>query len=230
MLKKTLSLGFVIVICLCATLDTFAQITPIETIGGGMNMRIRDRTTAISIPYEPYFNIEASMMNIELFNGERPEGFYRYNLEQEVLEKSNSDETIEAGQIKSFRILNGDGTVAQTFVNIKTLWPKSEYLGFFEQVDENFTVVVKHYLEQKAADYDPTLNMGNPYDRVEKEIEVYYRVIDKWFLAPDSRKKFIAALSEFQSTSDLKKFMKKNKLKVANPKDIAKVIDFVTNN
>ena len=230
MTKRISSIALFSMICLFASIDVFGQVTPIEIFQQGNNLRVRDRTGTIAIPYEPYLYDMANMMRIELFSGEKIEGFYRYNLETESLENSSAEETLEPGVIKNFRVTKSDGSSTQTFVNIKALWPDSEYLGFFEQVDENFTTVVKHYLQYKPADYNANMNMGNPYDRVEKEIEIYYRVLNKWYLAPQAKKQFIEALSEFKAPEDIKKFIKKNKIKMAIPSDVAKVIDYVANN
>ena len=232
MSKKISLIAVIIVVGLMSSLETMAQITPIEFIGiqGGTVNRIRNRTEKFMIPYVPHLNFEAQMMKIELVDGGTEEGFYKYNLETEELEKSNSEKILKPADIKSFIIQDGTGKTAQTFVNIQIIWPESEYLGFFEVVDEKFSAVIKYYLEFKPADYNPTMDIGNPNDRVEQEIEMYYRIINKWYLLPDSKKKFVEALSEFKASGDIKKFMKKNKFKMTDPKRVAKVVDFVANN
>lgn len=228
MTKKLYSIVLYTAICLFTSLDVLGQITPIEIFQYGNNVRVRDRTGTISIPYEPYLYTEFKFMEVELLDGTQKEGMYKYNLETESLEKTGSSEVINASQIKGFRINNVEGQ--QYFVNIKVIWPKNEYLGFFEQIDDGFNTVVKHYLQFKPADYNANMDMGNPYDRVEKEIEIYLRVLNKWYLAPDNKKQLIEIMSEFMAQDQVKKYIKKNKIKPNNPQDLAKLVDYVTKN
>lgn len=233
MSKKLYHLTCLIVLGLITSIDLSAQgMRAIEFIPGGNGMILRDRTGGanISIPYEPYFILEAKMMEIELFSGDEKEGFYKYNLEDETLENTSSDEILKAGKVKSFKIMDGLEGKTHTFVNMKVVWPKNNYIGFFEQVDDNFTTIVKHFLEFKPADYDAKTGMGNPYDRVEQEIEMYFRVINEWFLVPKTKKQLITALSEFKAEADIKKFMRKNKIKIDDPQSIFKLVDYACYN
>lgn len=228
-MKKRTNMKFILMFIIgFLVFEAEAQITPIDYINNNGRFTIRSRVPFdIDIPYEPYLNSEARFATLELLEGDSVEGFYKYNLETESLENVNSDEIYTLRDVKRFSFAATENEPAESFVNIRLVWPTSEYGGFFRNVNNSDFVKVKHYLEYLEADYDPKLDVGNPYNRVEKSQEFYVKLNNQWTSIPQRRNPFINAMAAYIDEKELKKFIRKNRIKLDEAEDVAKVIDFI---
>ncbi len=211
--------------------DLAAQITPIDYISGAGRFTIRSRVPMnIMIPYEPHLYMDERMTKIELLDGTMIEGFYKYNVENETLEHASSEQIYSLKEVKRFWFLQSGDKPEEAFVNIRLVWPKSEYGGFFKTVKSSEYVWIKYYLEFKPRDYDPVMDMGNPYDRVEMANEFYINLNDVWTAVPQTKGDFFKLMAPYADEAPLKKFMRKNKIKLTEAEDLGKVINWVAKN
>mgnify|MGYP001061661392 CR=1 len=212
-------------------IDGYAQITPIDMTNTGGRVRIRSRIpNANAIPYEPYLNMDARMTTLQLLEGDSLQGFFKYNVETESLESAQGDKIYTYRDVRWFRFEKTADLPEESFINIRLVWPVSEYGGFFKNVIGSDYVKVKYYLDYLEADYDPKMDVGNRYDRVEMAKEFYVKINNEWTAIPQRRNPFLDKMSQYTDEKDLKKFIRKNNLDLDEGPDIAKIIDYIAAN
>ncbi len=207
-----------------------AQITPIDYINNAGRFTIRSRVPMNTlIPYEPYLFLEDRMAKIELLDSTIIEGFYKYNVENESLEHSSSEQIYTLKDVKRFWFSKNLKYPEESFVNIRLVWPTSEYGGFFQTVSNSEFVFVKYFLEFKPRDYNAVMDVGNPYDRVEMSKEFYIQLNGKWTALPQTKSDLYKALSPYVEESKLKKFIRKERIKLDEPNDVGTLINWIAN-
>lgn len=184
----------------------------------------------VTIPYEPYLFQESRMTNIELWDGTLVDGFYKYNVETESLEQANYDKAYSLNEVKKFTFVADNINSEDSFTNIKLLWPDSEYGGFLKSTKSSEFVQVKFFLEFKPRDYDPRMDVGNPYDRVEMSSEFYIVLNGNWTLIPKEKREFLDDMSKYVDQKTLKKYINKNRFKVDQAEDVGHVINWIAKN
>lgn len=208
-----------------------AQITPIDYINQAGRYTIRNRFPPdLSIPYEPYLHLNEKIAKIELMDGTIVEGFFRYNVELESLERSTNDKTYTYEEIAKFWFKESDEHAEEAFVNIRLIWPKSEYGGFFQVIKNSQYVWAKYFLNFVPKNYDPVMDVGDPYDRVVMSKEYYFKLNEQWTTLPSTKSELIKNMEAFVDESELKKFLRKEKIKLDVNEDVGKLVNWIAKN
>ncbi|MGW8122249.1 hypothetical protein ACV07N_06270 [Roseivirga echinicomitans] len=196
--------------------------------GANGKFSIRSRVSMdINIPYSPHVYEDSRQTKIELLDGTVVEGYYKYNVETESLESFNDNVKHNLNTIRKFTFLSNGEYPEELFTNVNLVWPESEYGGFFKSVPGSDYLFEKYYLEFKPKDYDPTMDVGNPYDRVEMSSEFYAQLNGEWQIIPQSKKPFIELMSNYVGEQYLKKFIRQNKIKTEVAEDVGKVMNWI---
>ena len=180
------------------------------------------------IEYQRYLHEEALPTMILLIKGDTVKGHFRYNLETETLESALGDSLIEWSYVFRFEFMETTEKEAEKYSNLKVVWPESEYGGFVQDVSTSPFVKVKHYLEFIPKSYDPSTQLGDKNDQIVPKTQQYLKVDDKWIEIPETKTAFFDLFGRY--SEDLRKYARKNKLKVKNPEDVGKMVSWVTRN
>ncbi|OEK06303.1 hypothetical protein [Roseivirga misakiensis] len=197
-------------------------------VNGRVSVRSRLPEAKSIIDYSPYVYDQGRKATVFLLKGDTVTGNYRYNMETESLEDAQSDKILPWNIVKSFNFDAQGDLEAVSFTNIKLVWPESEYGGFIQDVSSSPFVKVKHYLEFVPSNYDPTTEIGSMNDEIKTFTTKYLKLNNKWIVLPTTKTAFY---NIFGSYSDrLRKYARKNKLKVKNPEDVGEMVSWVAKN
>lgn len=233
-MSKTLNkalLSFCFITLLLPSLE--AQIGSLDMrmgTGGRYTIRGRDVGQSIMIPYEPYLFPKERSTRIELIDGKEITGLFKYNVETETLEHASSDKIYELSQVVKFWFEATSDKPEQYFINLKLVWPDSEIAGFFESIPTSNLVWTKHFLEFKPADYNMTMDVGNPYDRVELEKDFFFKLNGAWTVLSKTRLDLYKMMEPYVDLKALKKFLRKEKVKLDSPEDVGSLMNWIAKN
>lgn len=178
--------------------------------------------------YQPFLYTEARRANITLLSGASREGMFLYNLESESLINTETDELIPWSIVKEFTFEAANNNQQVKFSNMQLVWPEAEYGGFIQDVSTSPMVKVKHYLQYIPKSYDPSTQMGDKFNKIEAFSELYLKVDDKWIEIPDGKTAFFDLFGVY--SEELRKYAKKNKLKINDPEDVGQMVSWVVKN
>ncbi|MFY0593790.1 hypothetical protein [Roseivirga sp.] len=195
---------------------------------GRISVRSRLPEAKAVIDYSPYVYEKGRQTTILLLKGDTVSGNFLYNMETEALEDAFSDRIIPWNIVKSFSFAAQGDLDAVNFTNTKLIWPENQYGGFMQDVSSSPFVKVKHYLEFIPSNYDPTTEIGSMNDDIKAFSTRYLKLNNKWVVLPDTKTAFY---NLFGSYSDqLRKYARKNKLKVKNPEHVGEMVSWVARN
>lgn len=177
------------------------------------------------IEYSPYLFDYARPTQIILFSGDTILGDFVYNIEFETLESLDKTASITWSEILSFEFSATEQYEKMSFSNLKLLWPSNEYGGFFQNVKSSPLVKVVNFLDFIPRSYNPSNQLGDLNDRIEKDVRVYLKVDNNWIECPESKTAFYDLFG--MRSDDLRKYARKNKLKHTNPEDVGQMINWV---
>ena len=180
------------------------------------------------VDYQPYLYEDPMYGNIYLINGDTVTGSFFYNLETESLEAAVGDSVIDWSVVHKFEFTDYEKDKKYSYSNLKIIWPESEFGGFVQDVESSSLVKVKPYLEYIPKSWDPATQMGDKKDKVVPKEERYLKVDDKWVIIPDTKTAFFDMFGVY--SEPLRKYARKNKLKIKDVEDIGKMVTWVARN
>lgn len=181
----------------------------------------------MEISFEPYLFSNERPAVIYTIQGDTITGNFKYNIASEALESDSRGERYAWNSVVAFSFQQYNGQEAISFTNQKLFAPKGIEGGFLEDANTSADVKRKYYFV-----FEPGSDLSTPYsdtnteDRVVLESEILIRLGDDEVIRmPDSKRGFYDLFPE--KGDELKKYAKKNKLKVDDLKDIGKMIAWV---